>query len=257
MIIFIYIYLLLGIINLCFGFFLFFCFFRIIFGVFFFPTIVRKEHKFYDTKIQPRNRTGLATNNTLLLTNNTLLGSNRSRSVYSNGNLRKKNFSSSAPVSADNKRESVNSTTSSSYNGSNPELLYDRSDKLQERAVNISVSIKNLDSYRGLTSKYDNNPASLTTNERITLEAVKKQMHNYDKDISVTDNLNQEVNKRTEIMSRLDDRHMAKLDKANDIVSQESVDPVSPNKSTDNQTPTEYVHELESTSPMHIIPDDD
>jgi len=44
--------------------------------------------------------------------------------------------------------------------------------------------------------------------------------------------------------------------KANTIV-ENSMDPVSPNKPTDNQTPTEFVHELESTSPMNIIPDDE
>jgi hypothetical protein len=210
--------------------------------------------------IQPakRNGRGLATSNTRMLTNNTLLSFNSSRSVNTIGIHR--NFSSSAPVTADNdnnRRNSVDSTNSStSYNGSNPELLYDRSDKLQERAVNLSIGQKNLESYEELTKKYDNNPASLTTDERSTLENIKRQMLDFDKDKSLTDNLNHEVKVISERVSHLQEKHLAKQDKANTIV-ENSMDPVSPNKPTDNQTPTEFVHELESTSPMHIIPDDE
>lgn len=208
--------------------------------------------------IQPAkiNGRGLVRSNTRLLTNNTLLGSNTSRSVNI-GNQRK-NFSSSAPVTADNnRRKSVDSTTStSSYNGSNPELLYDRSDKLQERAVNLSISKKNFESYKELAIKYETNPASITTDERVSLEKLKKQMIEYDKSKSVTENIDYEVNKHSEIISHIEEKHIAKQNKANSIV-ENSMNPVSPNKPTDNQTPTEFVHELESISPMPIIPDDD
>ena len=209
--------------------------------------------------IQPAKRNGrrLATSNTRMLTNNTLLNFNSSRSVNTIG-IHRKNFSSSAPVTADNnRRDSEDSTNSStSYNGSNPELLYDRSDKLQERAVNLTMSQKNLESYEQLTKKYDNDPASLTSDERVSMEQIKRQMLDFDKDKSLTDNLNKEIQIISERISHLEEKHVAKQDKANTIV-ENSMDPVSPNKPTDNQTPTEFVHELESTSPMNIIPDDE
>jgi len=211
--------------------------------------------------IQPAKRNGrrLATSNTRMLTNNTLLNFNSSRSVNTIG-IHRKNFSSSAPVTADdNRRDSEDSTDSdsdTSYNGSNPELLYDRSDKLQERAVNLTMSQKNLESYEQLTKKYDNDPASLTSDERVSMEQIKRQMLDFDKDKSLTDNLNQEIKVISETISNLQEKHVAKQDKANTIV-ENSMDPGSPNKPTDNQTPTEFVHELESTSPMNIIPDDE
>ena len=206
--------------------------------------------------IQPakRNGRGLATSNTRLLTN-TLLGSNTSRSVDSIGN---QNFSSSAPVTADNnRRKSVDSTLStSSYNGSNPELLYDRSDKLLERAVNLDISMKKFESSKELAIKYQTDPASLTTDERVSLEKLKKHMIEYDKSKSLTENIDHEVNKHSEIIAEVQEKQIAKQNKANSIV-ENSMNPVSPNKPTDNQTPTEFVHELESISPMPIIPDDE
>ena len=105
--------------------------------------------------IQPakRNGRGLATSNTRLLTN-TLLGSNTSRSVDSIGN---QNFSSSAPVTADNnRRKSVDSTLStSSYNGSNPDLLRERADSLQMNVEDYETNNHNMLLAKEVASKLD------------------------------------------------------------------------------------------------------
>ena len=260
MIIFIYIYLLLGIITSYFGFFFFLCIFRIFIWVIFFLSSVKGINRFYDRKIQPAkaNGTGLAKSNTLLLTNKTLLGSNSSRSVFSIGNVRKRNFSSSAPVSGKRKRGAVESVDSS-YNGSDPELLYYSSDKIQEKAVSAGITRNKLESAREIASKYEENPETLTTDERVELEAAKRHILNYDNDKSLTDNINQEINKRSEVISGLEEKYMAKQDKANDILSDEpvkptkyakldkantqlsddTVDPVKPKAPTDNLTPTQ------------------
>ena len=108
------------------------------------------------TQIRKRNGTKLVKSNTISHTNNTLLGSNTSRSVDSIGNQRK-NFSSSAPVTADNnRRKSVDSTLStSSYNGSNPDLLRERADSLQMNVEDYETNNHNMLLAKEVASKLD------------------------------------------------------------------------------------------------------
>jgi len=185
-----------------------------------------------------------------------------------------KEGTTTSSVKSDNSMEGTEDTTSSSYNGEDSQKLRDRSDHLQNRAVNIEVNKQNLETFKELASKKDEKPESLTTNERINLENLKLSIFNFDNNKSFTDNLNREINELERISSDLNTKSLDKLNKAN------SLEPLSPEKGSDapedntsndslssdeklsskpedNLSPTQYVHELESISPMEIIPDDD
>ena len=202
------------------------------------------------TQIRKRNGTKLVKSNTISHTNNTLLGSNTSRSVDSIGN---QNFSSSAPVTADNnRRKSVDSTLStSSYNGSNPDLLRERADSLQMNVEDYETNNHNMLLAKEVASKLDRGEP-LTAEEEQLWEHVKtNNMDNFDATLGFVANLEREIQENNVSIAGLQNRVSEKQAKADLIESQQV------NGSTNNQTPTQFVHEVESTSPMEIIPDDD
>lgn len=188
----------------------------------------------------------------------------------------KKNFSIYTAVRTDNSRQgsvdttSSSSPTPSSYNGPVPELLRDRADDLQAKAVNINLSNIRMEKVRELASILDRDPSSLTTEQRVSLERVKLRMVNFDNDKTFTDNLNREINANKEAISYLEAKSINKATLADSLEPVSSESGSDDNKSNrlssnerlssqpeDNLSPTQYIHELESTSPMEIIPDDD
>ena len=164
----------------------------------------------------------------------------------------------------------VVSSKSSSYNGSNPGELHGRADILQSRQVEMSVQNQNLESLRGVAAQYDHNRRSLTTENRITAEMVKSGIQDYDNTQTLTANLDRAILNNEQEISFLEAKVTYKRNKANALCSEDSSssdEAVAPEGSAgsaepsnipeNNQTPTEFVHELESCSPMEIIPDDD
>ena len=141
-----------------------------------------------------------------------------------------------------------------------------------------------MESLQQNAAQFDINPSSLSQEQRDQLESAKARIPNYDSSLTLTENMNKELDLTQHALSVLEEKISSKRDKANTLASDQSAgspgsensvasddsegsensvasggsagSPVM-NNPLNNQTPTEFVHELESCSPMEIMPDDD
>lgn len=168
------------------------------------------------------------------------------------------NFHTCSVHRADNTREgSVDSNTSmsssnSSYNGSNPELLRERGENLQVNVDDYKACNSNMESVKSLAYKKDNGEP-LTHSESNLLNHVQNNyMDDFDPNLSFSANIAREISENMERISILEEKISAKLAKADELSSVEGN-----NSSTNNISPTQYVHELESEQPMDYFSGDE
>ena len=207
-----------------------------------------------------------------LYTNKLSLDSNSSKTTD-----QKRNFCNTTLVRADSRKSSVDSLTTSSYNGSDPGELRERADFLEWVVDDHKNTKETLKKLKHIEYKSDRGEP-LSREEVNQLQTVKTaSMQNYDDNKSVSLNISKEISKLDERISILDNRISAKrtiadgLDANNQGVNQSTPDSESRdannqgvNQSSpysksrdDDLSPTKYVHLVESTFPLEIIPDDD
>ena len=181
-------------------------------------------------------------NNNNRLTEENLAAHNQSLGVDTNNN------------EASSREEST--STPSTYNGSEPELLRQRAEALQDTVEDYVVENNNLEVAMRIANKADTG-IPLSAEEQDQLDSVRNDME-LNPDYSLSYNINSEILSNKERISELENKISEKYAKA-DALSVPSLPDTNPEATPEvpQQTTTEYVHELESCTPMDIVPFDD